>query len=285
MKPLLLCGLLCLPTAIPAQSLRLDAAITFNVDDLRFGGFSSLEVSADGLTFMSTSDRGTLLRGEILRENGRMVGVANLRLTDILDTKGVPLSSYHEDAEGLAVSPSGEIFMSFEANHRIMRQTSVDSLPEFVPKHPEFRTLINNSGLEALAIDDAGVLYTIPERSGELGRPFPVYRYIDGVWDRSWSIPREDDFLVSGADIFAGQLYVLDRDLAGLPGFTSRIRRCDIGASTGETLITTSPGRFDNLEGIALWQPDGGPPRIVLISDDNFLFLQKTQLVEMVLEP
>ena len=281
---LILLGALWLAPAMAAPTLRLDASIEMELDDPRFGGFSSLEVAADGMSFMATSDRGTLLRGDILRENGRLVGVENLQLTEILDTKGQPLDGYSTDAEGLAVGADGAVYMSFEANHRVMRQESAAALPEFVPKHPDFRTLINNSGLEALAIDEAGVLYAIPERSGALERPFPVYRFMEGAWRKDWHIRRGEGFLVSGADIFGGRLYVLERKLDSLWGYQSRIRRFEIGAETGETLLTTEAGDFDNLGGITLWQPAGEAPRVLLISDDNFLFLQVNQLVEMVLE-
>jgi len=276
-----LLGVLWFLPAIAAPSLRHDATITMQMNDPRFGGFSSLEVASDGLSFIATSDRGTLLRGEILRENGRMVGVANLRLTDILDSKGAPLTSYHVDAEGLAVSEAGEIYISFEANHRVMVQAGPEATPEFVPKHPDFRTLINNSGLEALAIDADGTLFAIPERSGEINRPFPVYRFSNGDWTKSWSIPRFGDFLVTGADMFAGQLYVLERKFS--LGFSSRVRRFEIGAEAGEVLLESRPGTYDNMEGIALWQPTGEAVRVVLISDDNFVFLQRNQLVEFVL--
>ncbi|NOR63000.1 MAG: esterase-like activity of phytase family protein [Rhodobacteraceae bacterium] len=279
---IMLMGALWVLPAVAEPSLRLDASITMRMSDPRFGGFSSLEVAADGMSFIATSDRGTLLRGDITRENGRMVGVANLRLTDILDSKGAPLTGYHVDAEGLAVSESGEIFISFEANHRVMVQTGPEATPEFVPKHPEFRTLINNSGLEALAIAPDGTVFAIPERSGDVNRPFPVYRFSHENWSKSWSIPRIGDFLVTGADIFAGHLYVLERDFK--LGFASRVRRFEIGAEAGEVLLETRPGAFDNMEGIALWQPQGDAVRVILISDDNFLFLQRNQMVEFVLE-
>jgi len=279
----LLAALWVLPVAAE-PTLRLDADITLQMDDPRFGGFSSLEVTADGMSFYATSDRGTLLRGTIIRENGRLVGVDNLRLTDILDSKGAALSSYHVDAEGLAMSEAGEVFMSFEANHRVMRQADVEALPRFVPKHPDFRTLINNSGLEALAIDAENTLYAIPERSGALTRPFPVYRFSDGEWSKDWSLPRIGDFLITGADIFSGKLYVLERDFTGFGGFLSRIRRFEIGAEQGEVLLETPAGDLDNMEGIAIWQPEGKPVRVLLIADDNFLFLQRNQLVELVLE-
>jgi len=270
--------------AMAAPALRLDASINMHMNDPRFGGFSSLEVAADGLSFMATSDRGALLRGDIVRENGRMTGVANLRLMDLLDSKGVPLTSYHTDAEGLAINDAGEIFISFEANHRVMMQGSSEAVPTFMPKHPDFGGLISNSGLEALAVTADGSLLAIPERSGDVNRPFPVYRFSDGVWTKDWSIPRVGDFLVTGADVFAGQLYVLERDFAGILGFSSRVRRFEIGGESGEVLLETNVGRFDNMEGIALWQPAGKAVRVMLIADDNFFFFQRNQLVELVLE-
>ncbi|MBL1435964.1 MAG: esterase-like activity of phytase family protein [Rhodobacteraceae bacterium] len=270
--------------ALAAPSLRQDASIVMHLDDPRFGGFSSLEVAADGMSFISTSDRGALLRGDILRENGRMTGVANLRLSNIIDTKGAPLTGYHTDAEGLAINDAGAIFMSFEGNHRVMVQADAGALPEFVPKHPDFRTLINNSGLEALAVAADGTLYAIPERSGDMNRPFPVYRFGNGAWTKEWSIERIGNFLVTGADIFGNQLYVLERDFIGFRGFVTRVRRFEIGAETGEVLLQTSVGDIDNMEGIALWQPIGEAPRVLLIADDNFLFLQRNQLIELVLE-
>ncbi len=280
---LFLLGALWLSPAMATPTLRLDARIEIGLDDPRFGGFSALAVAADGMSFMATSDRGTLLRGDILRENGRMVGVENLRLTSILDSKGAPLTGYHVDAEGLAVSATGAIYMSFEANHRIMVQPTPDSLPEFIPKHPDFRRLINNSGLEALAIGPDGTLYAIPERSGDLAAPFPVYRLQNGVWDKDWSLPRRGEFLVTGADVFGDHLYVLERDFTFFGGFMSRIRRFEIGAAQGETLLESRAGDFDNMEGIALWQPEGAALRVLLISDNNFLALQRNMLVELVL--
>lgn len=284
-KPFLsLMAALWLLPATAAPSLRLDASIVMHLDDPRFGGFSSLEVAADGMSFIATSDRGALLRGDILRKDGRMAGVINLRLSTILDTKGAPLTSHHTDAEGLAISDAGAIYMSFEGNHRVMVQANAEALPEFVPKHPEFRSLTSNSGLEALAIAADGTLYAIPERSGEMDRPFPVYRFGNDAWAKEWSIERIGNYLVTGADIFDNQLYVLERDFVGFRGFATRVRRFEIGAETGEILLQTSIGEFDNMEGIALWQPLGAAPRVLLIADDNFLFLQRNQLIELVLQ-
>ena len=113
-------------------------------------------------------------------------------------------------------------------------------------------------------------------------RPFPVYRY-DGTWRIPFHLPRRGDFLPVGMDFGPdGKLYLLERHFSGL-SFSSRIRRFDLRGdrvTREEVLLTTAGGRFDNLEGIALWQTPGGETRITLISDDNFKFFQRTELVE-----
>ena len=74
--------------------------------------------------------------------------------------------------------------------------TTSTARPRAVPPHPDFGRLQHNSGLEALAIDADGTLYAIPERSGKLERPFPVYRLRDGRWDKALRLRRDGTFLV-----------------------------------------------------------------------------------------
>jgi len=50
-----------------------------------------------------------------------------------------------------------------------------------------------------------------------------------------------------------------------------------------QTLIDTPPGRHDNLEGLTVWQDMAGRIRLTMISDDNFNFFQRTELVEYAL--
>ena len=57
------------------------------------------------------------------------------------------------------------------------------------------------------------------------------------------------------------------------------MRLTDHGPVDEEILLTTRPLQYDNLEGIAVWA-DGQGIRITMVSDDNFLFVQRTELVE-----
>ena len=88
-----------------------------------------------------------------------------------------------------------------------------------------------------------------------------------------------DGFAVTGADLGPdGRLYVLERNFTGL-GFRSRLRRVNMDGSEEEILLTTPTGTHDNLEGVAIWADDQGL-RATMISDDNFRFFQRTEVVD-----
>jgi hypothetical protein len=249
-----------------------------------FGGFSSLELSRNGERFMTTTDKGLIAEGRVVRSGGRIRGLDNLRFERLQNPEGSPLRSYRTDAEGLAITPDGTIFVSFEGTHRVLAYDSLKSAARPLPDIPWTGPLQSNSSLEALAIDKAGVLYTLPERSGDLNRPFPVFRFRNGRWDRSLSIPRRNGFLPVGADFGPdGRLYLLERELTGLNGFATRVRSFALGRnslSDERELLRTTGGTHDNLEGIAVWATPEGVIRVTMISDDNFKFFQRTELVE-----
>lgn len=141
-----------------------------------------------------------------------------------------------------------------------------------------------NSSLEALAIGPDGALYVLPERSGRLTRPFPVYRYAGGAWTQPFEIPRRGEFLMTGADFGPdGRLYLLERHLASIFGFQTRVRSFRVAenrVSDERVELVTSTGTHDNLEGIAVWRDAAGRIRLTMVSDDNFRAFQVTEFVE-----
>ncbi|NNK77897.1 MAG: esterase-like activity of phytase family protein [Litoreibacter sp.] len=255
-----------------------------------FGGFSSLEVSKDGSQFYTTTDKGLIVQGVFIRENNSLVAIENLRVERLRRRDGQPLRSYNTDAEGLAVAQSGEIFISFEGTHQVLRYRDLSAAPEkYLPMPKEFKRFQLNSSLEALAIDKSGALYTMPERSGDLNRAFPIYRYSRRQWEHTHDLSRSDGYLPVGADFGPdGRLYILERNFHGLSGFSTRVRSFEVGSDQLEDeriLLRTTPGTHDNLEGIAVWQTASGNIRVTMISDDNFRIFQKTEFVEYRLVP
>jgi hypothetical protein len=262
--------------------------ITWRDHRAGFGGFSGLALMDDGRRFVTVSDRGRWATGTLTRDAaGRLTGARTTALGPLHAISGDPLEGENVDAEGVAVDARGRVWVSFEAFHRVRRYDRLDGPATDVPGHPDFPSLQNNSALEALAIDAAGTLYAIPERSGAWERPFPVYRFRDGRWDRTLSIPRSGRFLVAGADVGPdGHLYIVERDFRWLGGFATRVRRFALGPDgfdAGTTLLGTSFGTLDNMESISVWTDDAGRTRVTLLSDDNFQFLQSTMFTEYVL--
>lgn len=268
-------------------ALVLDARVVWRANDPRFGGFSALAVEDGGTRLLAISDRASWATARMVRSDGRLTGATLTGLGPLRAMSGDPLVDDEVDAEGLAAGPDGALYLSFEAFHRIRRYPRIDGPAEAVPSHPDFAGLQTNSALEALAIDATGTIYAIPERSGDLARPFPVYRLRDGRWDSGLSLRRDGMFLVAGADFGPdGRLYVLERDFRWYAGFATRIRSFIVGEDSLAdelTLLQTGFGDLDNMEGISVWRDQTGQTRITMISDDNFLPIQKTLLVEYIL--
>jgi len=270
-------------TATPDRA-KLAGRLSWSMRGEAFGGLSGLALTGDGTGFTALSDRGRLVTGRILREDGEISGVADLRMTPLKNTEGGPLKKFHSDAEGLAIRSDGRLYISFEGYHRVWTYRDGASEAAWLPRHPDFKAMQSNASLEALAIAPDGTLYTLPERSGRKEWPFPVYRYSGGTWTQPFSLPRRGDFLPVGADFGPdGKLYLLERDFRGLFGFRSRVRRFEVtpGGLAGEqTVLTSAAGQHDNLEGLSVWRDAEGGIRLTMVSDDNFNRLQRTEFVE-----
>ena len=250
-----------------------------------FGGFSAINVDPDGIGFTTITDRGFYTSGRFTRDAaGAISQIVSAPLRQIHDKNGKPFGEFASDSEGLAVAADGTAYVSFERVTRIARYAKLSdpSLP--LRKHPDFKTMNINAALESLAIDADGTLYTLPERPINDTQSFAVYRYKNVVWDQPFAVPKRGFFLVVDADFGPdGRFYVLERQFYGLAGFASRVRRFKIGTdglSDEETLFQSALGQHDNLEGLSVWRDASGVLRLTMISDDNLLFLQRTEIVE-----
>ena len=269
---------------VPAAAAEYLGSLTWRRAEPAFGGYSGLELNDDGTGFVALSDRGHTISGRFRREAGRIVEIRSGPLVPLQGRDGGPVAGRFIDSEGLGIAPNGQIYVSFEGIHRVWRYGALSSAPDRLKRHPAFRGLQNNSSLEALAIDANGTVYTLPERSGVLTRPFPVYRFRKGRWSQPFALSRHGPFLPVGADFGPdGRLYLLERQLAGIFGFQNRVRRFTLGTGpilAEETVLETPIGRHDNLEGLAVWADETGAIRLTMISDDNHRAFQRTEFVE-----
>lgn len=261
----------------------------WQMDDPAFGGFSAIELDPDGQGFMALTDRGYTVAGRIARDgSGRITAITAAPPAPLRDIDGQPLRRLRSDSEGLAMAPGGGFHVAFEGRHRVSHHAHAEAPATPVPDHPAFAGMQLNSSLEGLAVDRRGHVFTLPERSGALDRPFPVYRFDGRGWDIPFALSRSGGFLPVGLDIGPdGWLYVLERALTG-PGFRTRLRRLDVTGDrirAEEVLLQTGTATHDNLEGLSVWQDAAGQIRVTMISDDNFRFFQRTELVEYAVAP
>lgn len=251
--------------------------------DASFGGFSAIEISPDGTGFHALTDRSHLYWGRVERDaQGLVRGMALAGRAHLRDSAGQRLPpGYTGDSEGIAIGPDGRIHISFEGLDRVATYDSPDAAATRLPRPPQLPGMGTNSGLEALAIRD-GTLFAVPERSKNEATPFTVLAF-DGEWHEYAQIRRDPRWLAVGADFGPdGWFYLLERDFRGILGFATRVRRMQLTPGVvqdDQILLETRPLQYDNLEGISVWD-DGTGIRITMISDDNFLFLQRTEVVE-----
>ncbi|WGW04705.1 esterase-like activity of phytase family protein [Tropicibacter oceani] len=284
---LLAVGLTCLfaqvTTVLAAEKATYLGSYTWRSGDAELGGLSGIEITDNGMGFVALSDRAKLVKGSFTRDKTRITGVQNAGWQALRDPKGQPLKDALADSEGLALADDGTLFISFEWRHRVWAY-SPGGKATALPRAQDFKGLQANSGLEALAIDARGRLYTLPERSGQMTRPFPVWRFDGKGWSQPFSLRRDAGFLPVGADFGPdGWFYLLERQFTGY-GFRSRVRRFDVTGDKvhrEETLLESPALRHDNLEGISVWRANDGTIRMTMVSDDNFRpFLQRTEFVE-----
>jgi hypothetical protein len=266
------------------------SAFVWQMEDDNFGGLSGIELSEDGQSFLAITDRGGWTRGTIARDADGLISAIDAQPVRLLRGRfEAALDTGRNDSEGLAVTADGTIYISFENVARVLRYDSIDGPAAnlFTPR--QFSSFQTNSALEALAVAPDGTLYTLPERSGKLDRPFPVWRFRNGKWDQPFGLRRDGGFLAVGADIGPdGRFYLLEREFHGLTGFASRVRSFQLsetGLSDERMVFTSAVGQHDNLEGLSVWRDTKGTIRLTMIADDNFYFFQTTEIVEYGIPP
>ncbi|MFT6105419.1 MAG: hypothetical protein ACJA1E_001852 [Paracoccaceae bacterium] len=277
----LTCGMLAFNRLTPASNVT---AISWQQDWPEFGGWSGLDVTDNGQQFSVISDGSALAHGTFTRTNGTLSGVqATFDRFIVTPDPFDPNNRRLRDAEGIALTRSGTLLVSFEQETRILRLAPDGRFLDAFEMSHDLLAIRDNTGLEALAIDDEGTVYALPERATDT---LAVYRYRWGRWDIVTKLARGVGWRAVGADIGPdGRLYLLERRFF-MGGFASQIRRFDLESPDpeGETLYKSALGTHGNLEGLAVWQDTAGRMRLVSVSDNNHFWFQRTEFVEIVIE-
>ncbi|WP_246752934.1 esterase-like activity of phytase family protein [Sinorhizobium sp. BG8] len=279
------------------DKLEFVGGITYSSNNALLGAVSSIRFRPDGTHFVAVLDTGHWLTGRIERdEGGALSGLADVRISPMLDAKGQESKvKYEVDAEGLALA-EGKALVSYEQFHRIMAypdpgfETSGPS--GLLPLPYPTRELRSNRGFETLAMSpEHGPLGAVPvivaERSlDDAGNMLAAI--LDGPMQGKFSVVRHDPYDVTdGAFLPNGDLLLLERRFRLSDGVGMRIRRIaadDIkpGAVVdGEVLLDADMShQIDNMEGMDIVAMPDGDVHIIVVSDDNHSILQRNLMLE-----
>ena len=248
-----------------------------------FGGFSGLEIEPGGSRIHVLSDRATYAIAELARDRKD-------RIRDVTLISHSPLPQPNGDSEGLALSPDGRTYVSFEDKTRVAALDTQAQRLTSLPRPKRFRRYDGNKSFEALAVARNGDLFAVAEKPGRKETELFLWRWNGKGWRQAFAYPWDETYMPVGADFGPdGRLYVLERAFSGI-GFRSRLRRFDLSETkadgrpiTGDTLLESGLAAHDNLEGVAIWRDTQDRLRATMISDDNFLWIQTTEIVEYLL--
>ncbi|WP_084438263.1 esterase-like activity of phytase family protein [Niveispirillum irakense] len=260
-----------------------------------FGGLSSLRVSPDGSQFVAISDRGSRVAGRLHCDpHGALSAADGFTIGPLLDVDGGAVGFGKNDSEGLAIIgdwPGEGWVVSFERDHRLLRYPS--ALTGVVPQRLEgpagLADLDFNSGIETLLTLDDGRLFMLAEGGDDAGR-HQGWVGRSGAWQH-FTYQGLPPFLpVDAARLPDGGVLVLERRVGLLGGWGNRIVHIEAaslkaGAIDGgmlegrEIARLNPPVNVDNFEGIDVRRAADGRLLVYILSDNNFLFLQRTLMM------
>lgn len=258
---------------------------TWEHDHPNFGGISALILRDTHM--LAATDRGYFIEARVKRDaTGKIAAINDAKFTQSSLQSGRPPTSFKMDIEALTPLPDGQIAVAFEGFVRFEILKTPQDRPQGTHPWDRYASLFGNWAFEALATLPDGRLFAITEPHITPG--FAGTQIYNGTrWTAGPDMPVADQFKITGADVGPdGCLYLVERHVSIFTGLRFRLRRLSGGlAHWQETVLYTSPaGTLRNAEGISVWQ-SGTQLALSVVTDDGFLPLHATQLIEFKVPP
>lgn len=256
--------------------------------DARFGGVSGLETAPDG-SLIGIADVGYWFRFRPVRDaQGRLVDALDGDLEPLRDELGQAFDGKAwTDAESVRRDAQGQLLVSFERHHRVLRYKAVGGPGMTVDTPPALQGQPSNGGIEALATFPDGRLLLISERARDTDGDLRAWlRDTEGAWHSLAYLTEGERLPTDAAVLPSGDLIVLERKYGLFTELGTRLalipaaRIAPGGKLYGETLASwEAPMSVDNMEGLAIARDADGATLLWVISDDNQSKRQRTLLM------
>ncbi len=264
--------------------LRFRGGLLLRSDDPRFTELSALMVTADGRGFVSVTDQGYWIRGNLVYDDrGDLTGIADVTLESLRGPDGRMLSgNMWRDSESLSPAPDGGTVVAFESVHRLWLYPPDGGPPVAIPPPADLSRAPRNSGVEALTLLSDNRFLVLTEGFATDGG---VIGWIGG--EQGWSrltYATSVGFKPTGATTLpGGDVLVLERRFPPIGARIQRLAKETIvpGAMLEAEEVARLEGSLtvDNMEGIDARRGPGGETLVYILSDDNDNPLQRTYLL------
>ncbi|MBA4791965.1 MAG: esterase-like activity of phytase family protein [Rhizobiales bacterium] len=277
--------------------LEFRGGVRLTSDFAGFGGISGFVLEPGGRNFVALTDAGVFLKGALVTEGDRPVGLTDVMAAAMLDEKGrIQATRGRGDAEALAVAPDA-VYVTFEDINELWSYPGPDPLGKTgvpVPVPPGVKKLRQNLGLEALVYVPGppmtGALIAIGEQGATASDDLPGF-IISGPTPGSFTVRKSGVFSATDAALGPkGELFLLERSFSPAAGVAMQLRRfrlADVKPGAvleGDILLTADMGfEIDNMEGLSVTVNAKGETLFTIVSDDNFSPLQRTILLRFAL--
>ncbi|MGF1551503.1 MAG: esterase-like activity of phytase family protein [Paracoccaceae bacterium] len=267
--------------------VRLLGAWSLDADDTAFGGLSGAVLAGERL--IAVGDRGIWFSARF-DPGGDGPLLADARLASIRGGGGAALGGKAADAEALAMTCGGGLAVGFEQFHRL-RRYGPDGRLRAVLDAPSMAGDDANAGIEGLATDpgDCDAVLAIDEDASADGHAM-LLAGPEGTRAEGRLTSFEDLSVTAAAFGPDGALYTLRRSFSPFTGLdVALVRhppyRGPLPEGGGEVLARFgSDSGIDNMEALAAWTDAEGRLRLLALSDDNFNPLQRTLLLDFLVE-
>ena len=255
---------------------------------LPISGLSAMALSGERL--MLATDNGDLFQTSCPVPQSLGACGRDWRFDGRLVARGAPRA----DLEALAIRPDGSIVLGLENRPRLALLAG-NAATHYRIVHfdaaPDLSFLPRNDGPEATTALPDGRLIVIPEGGvDDEGRALVLLQDAAGGWHRHKLELPVAGLLPTEAAVAGADLFILLRGVSLLSGWhcavlslpLTSLRSSDLLLTQPQLIATLHDARFtDNFEAMAARQLPDGSYSLLIGSDDNGLFLQRSLLLEL----